>query len=639
MSAIWGTLSFHGNIPQNADICMRSYYESNCKIDRNEHLLQDDVYFGCGIQYTTTEARDEQLPYYDQTANLYFTADCLLDNRAELLAELQETNPSLPDGSLIYRGYQKWGIDCVKHFRGLFSFAIYDKKNTCLYLVADHTSSRCLYYYRNNMQITFSTLLTPIRKLHPEIQANEYYMKDFLTAPGLMPNIAATETPWENVMKLNPGTYLKITADSLEEISYWNPSVSSEKYLCKSAEEYGSYFRVLYENCVKDALRTNGNIGISLSSGLDSASVGALAATHLRKESKSLYTYTYIPYEDTPMDRNRNNVHDETNDVRKIAQLHPNMITCFLNNHGKNCVEEIPHGVNIMEIPYKAYANLPNLCEIYDEASKNGCKIVLTGQTGNSTVSCGYIDHILYDLYRKKKYVTFLSYLNHYSKTVKESRKQALKGCIRYFRHTDKEYADNTFSYTPDNPFLAQSIMTDYPLKERYLQNNIPLRRPLSSESVYHQNLYHKPMFTYLGELDTKLGLTYGIILRDPTRDMRMLSFCRHLPYHLFAYRGTPRWLIRNNLRDILPTDLLDNWMRYGVQNSDYYTRMVRDWHLLHPQLKEQILSPQLQPYIDSVRIEQYFEQTSESLLPDKETDTFYLIMLSVLFQHINRLI
>ena len=78
--------------------------------------------------------------------------------------------------------------------------------------------------------------------------------------------------------------------------------------------------------------------------------------------------------------------------------------------------------------------------------------------------------------------------------------------------------------------------------------------------------------------METKLGLYYGIFLRDPTKDVRMLRFCYALPYKYFAYMGEPRWLIRGNCKDLLPADLINDWMRYSVQNYDYLDRIERDW-------------------------------------------------------------
>lgn len=633
MSAIWGTLSFYDSISETVNLTMSTHYSTRCKIDRMNFIQQPQFYFGCGIQYITPEAEKEILPYFDVSRNLCFTADCLLDNRNELMYELQETDKSLPDGTLILHAFYKWGIQCVNHLRGLFSFVLYDIAKELVYLVADQMSSRCLYYYRNQNQISFSTLLTPLRSLHANLSLNQFYVKDFLTAPGLMPSIVSNETPFEQVFKMNPGTYVEITPTSIREVSYWIPATPLPDCVCKTPKEYGTYFRHLYESCIKDALRTNGNVGIAFSSGLDSASVGAIAADFLQKEQKNLTTYTYVPYESVKADRNPNNIHNETEDVLAIASMHPNMVPHFLCNDGKNSLDEIPSGMRIMEIPYKAYGNLPSLFEIYEKAKQNSCKIVLSGQMGNSTVSYGNIDHILYDLYSRGHYITFLRYLNQYSKTVKESRKQALKGCLRYFKYTKQKLGQDNYVYQPDNPFLSHDIQNNYPMRERYLSSELSFfdGNPATPRKLYQNHLYLRAAFTYLGELETKAGLAYGMMLRDPTKDMRILSFCYHLPYHLFAYQGTPRWLIRNHCKDLLPASILNQWLRYGVQNSDCHTRLIRDWSTLSPALKEQLSSKRLSPYINTNTVNDYLNQTMKALSATDEPTVEYLAILKVL--------
>ncbi len=638
MSAIWGTISFQNTIPGNADFIMRPYYENNCKIDRSSMIQDHNYYFGCGLQYITPEARNETLPFFDASQRLCFTADCLLDNRGELLHLLEEKDTALPDGSLMLAAYRRWGISCVSRFRGLFSFAVYDIKKNTVYLATDQVSGRCLYYYRDKDRLTFSTLLKPLLSLHNDLTFNQQYLKDFLTAPGLMPSVVSDETPFQGVYKLNPGTYMEFSPADTHELSYWTPGMSTADTNCRSPEEFGSYFRGLYEDCIHDALRTDGNIGIALSSGLDSASVGAIAADFLKKDGKNLYAYTYVPYEPVRQDKNTDHIHNEENDVKKIAGMHPNMLPHFLCNNGKNCFDEIGHDIKIMEIPYKAYGNLPSLFEIYGKASEASCKIVLSGQMGNSTVSYSNIDNILYDLYLNGKYLSFLDYLNHYGKTVKESRKQALKGCMVYFRHAKKEYSDSRFRYTPDNPFLNKSIGKDYPMAERYTRAGLVLsdgKLPIPGH-MYQKYLYMKSAYTYMGELETKAGLAYGLLLRDPTKDMRLLGFCYHLPYHLFAYRGVPRWLIRSQAKDILPACLLDHWGRYGVQNSDCHTRLIRDWEQLYPVMKEQSASVKIAPFINAKAVSDFFAGTKASLSDKDEMETQYLIILNVLYSFLN---
>lgn len=609
MSAIWGTISFAEMIENETVSSMAEPYRTKCKIDRMEEIRPSDAYLGCGIQYITKEAEAEQLPYESAQKGYALTADCLLDNRDELIPALA-AEETLPDGTLLCMAYEKWGMDFLWHLRGLFSLAIWDRKTKALYLATDQVAGRCLYYYKTKAHVYFSTLLQPILTVCPELALNELYFKDYLLAPGLMPNISSNETPYLGVYKLNPGTYLKITQESIEEISYWTPFDQSERISYANAKGYGQHFRALYEQCVSDALRTDGEVGISMSSGFDSATVGVLVAGMLQKKGKNLWAYTYVPYEKTTVNNAKNNVMDEQADVEKIAAAFPNIQTHYLNNQGKNCLEQLPEELDTMEFPFKAFVNFPNLCEIYRTAAEQGCRVLLTGQCGNSTVSHGYIDDVLYDLYEKRDYPRFLLWLNRYSKYVKESRKQALRGCRNYFNYAQGVYESKQFAYRMTNPFLNEEICKDYPLEERFQENGLTILESVpASERFYRENLYRASMYTYIGEWETKFGLKYGIVIRDATKDIRMLQFCAQLPYRYFAYRGMPRWLIRENLSDLLPKSLLENWLRYGVQNADYLSRICRDYDTLLPILRQQTGAFPYPDWLQANRLEEFWQK------------------------------
>lgn len=638
MSAIWGYLSYLNPVNTELADLMEAPYKEKCNIDRYRNLQHSTLFMGCGIQHITKEAKTEILPVFDVPNGIFFTSDCLLDNREELTLQLN-TDSEQPDGTLMFLAYKKWGIDCLRKFRGLFSMAVYDKKQNTLYLATDQTSSRCLYYYKTKDFVCFSTLLEPIRRICPDIPLNEYYIKDFLTAPGLLPNIVPTETPYIGVYKINPGCYVAITQDTVTEHSYWTPFMQ-KKHRHLTAKGYGKAFRTLFSRCVTDALRTDGEVGISMSSGLDSASIGALAATSLRTKNKSLFTYTYVPYEIPKEDNNKFLIHNETEDVMKITRMYPNMLPHFLNNHGANCLEFLNEGIKIMEIPFKAFVNLPNLYEIYVQAKKDNCKIVLTGQAGNGTISHGYINDILFDDYQKGHFLRFFNNINRYAVTVKISRKKMIKTCLRRYSRAKKEYrCQNLNSFTPDNPYLTRDVLSGYPLRERYHTGEIYSVESLPMNKEGHlQFLFKKALYTYLGELDTKLGLATGVVLRDPSRDSRILEFCASLPYHIYAYRGTPRWLIRGALADYLPADLLNDWIRHGIQNSDWLLRIKRDRQKIFPAL-DTLLGPAekttgtfcLHSVINTQKIKQLLSSMSADDLNVIDEDFHYAVFLAVI--------
>lgn len=639
MSAIWGMVLFDSVMEEQTGSIMREKYEKHCRLDKLQDVCEPDVYMGAGIQYITAQSRKEALPILDRENHICLTADCILDNRKELIEQLHMEEP-VPDGTLMYMAYLKWGMDFLSHCRGIFSAAVYDRKDKAVYLGTDQTASRCLYYYRHRNGITFSSLIEPILKLHPDIGSNTFYIRDFLSAPGLMPNISSVETPYEGVYKLNPGTVLKFTPSGQEEHIYWQPSFPfyapelqmDGKKAEKGAKEYGDCFCRLYKEAVDDTLCTDANVGIALSSGLDSASAGALAAMALEKMQKKLYAYTYITSEMPVQSRIRGHVLDEREDVKKLTEMYPNMESVFLNNEGKNCCENLSGFLRILEIPYKAFINMPNLGEIYEQAHQAGCRVILCGQMGNSTVSNGYIDDVLYDLYCEKHYITFLKYLNRYCIGAKESRKQALRGIRRYYAHADKAYKKREFKYKPDNLFLREEILQGYPLRER-LENEgfISEERLPSPAYIYRENLCKKSMYTYLGELETKMGLHYGVVIRDPTRDMRLISFCYHMPYRYFAYMGTPRWLLRGNMRDMLPSELVDNWLRYGVQNSDWLLRLSRDWENIRPAIEKALDRKELASLTKKEEMLRFLQDWDKSQGAGTEIQMMYLMFIYVL--------
>ena len=169
MSAIWGFIRSHSKPPinnqQHTEIT--EYYKTHCLLDKISHLNENHIYMGCGHQFITKESCHEMLPCHVHASNIYMDADCILDNRNELLRLLGETDPLIPDGTLLTFAYAKWGIECLSYLRGIFSFVIYDCEEEVTYLVTDQLSSRCLYYYYNEGEIASSTLLTPLTIMHP----------------------------------------------------------------------------------------------------------------------------------------------------------------------------------------------------------------------------------------------------------------------------------------------------------------------------------------------------------------------------------------------------------------------------------------------------------------------------------------
>ena len=127
MSAIWGMVKEQATIEEMeaARIQMTKIYEKRCRLDKVANQMEAEVFFSCGLQYITQNAKNEQLPLYEKEKQVYLTADCIIDNREEL-CEWLSLCQDRTDGEILYRAYLAEGISFLKRLRGLFAIAIYD---------------------------------------------------------------------------------------------------------------------------------------------------------------------------------------------------------------------------------------------------------------------------------------------------------------------------------------------------------------------------------------------------------------------------------------------------------------------------------------------------------------------------------
>lgn len=611
MSAIWGCIEYDKE--KSSVDTMALEFKQKCRLDKISEVFFGNAIIGSGIQFINQEDKREKMPYFLDDGNVIITADCIIDNREELLRELIEDNNStrndeIPSGELLCLAFKKWHYGFVKHVKGLFAIAIYNKNNKTLFLCTDRTSSRCLYYYKDSDKCIFSTLVASIRRIEPDIKRNELYLKDFALLPGLLPNISSTETPWENIYIIEAGTCVLITESSIEINRYYEPV---DCCLLKDIGPLQDRFLEVYEKAVRRASRTSGEIGMALSGGFDSSSVAAIAAPFLEGQGKKLYSYTYVPYYDVSGVYDRHRITNEAGYVREIAKLYPNIDSEFFNNNGQSFWPYVDELLDVIEIPYKAFVNLPILLEIYRKAAQKGCKVFLNGQTGNATISYGNIDDTVYDLIRNGHYRTAFEYFNNFCHISNISRRKWFPreiGKLLFQKGRHHQSDDIISNYI--NPFVNPELLDGYSYSERNA-SKVMLR---SNETVLYREdfknlVYSLPALSYIGAMETKLGLYTGVVIRDPTRDSDVIDFCFSFPFDYYCYDGVPRYLIRGFMRKVLPDCVLYPVLKTGIQNADWIYRLESSRQGIHAELSVMAKTEWNSGFLDLARIKEFINE------------------------------
>lgn len=621
MSAIYGMINLKGgSVPAGAgDIFLEGYQK--CKIDRHEQRKRENALMGCELQYFTAEASREVLPIVDEEHHIMFTADCVIDNREELLDELKIEDTTTPDGTLMYHGYLKWGRDCVTHFRGLFSFAVYDWEKKEVLLYVDHFATRCLFYHVRDGILYFSTLLFPMIKasgLH--YQPNERWLTDAISLRGPVMMVETRECAYQDVWKVDASHYVVINASGTEYVRYWDPYKTIPTNNRITDEKCERLTRKYMAKAVKEAIRTDGNVAVSLSSGLDSSTIACLAAPMLKKQGKKLYSYTSVPLKESNLPKSGYYVDDETQGVMEICRHYPNIEPEFVECKERNILNQAERILDIWELPCKSEQNAVWINAMRERAAEQGCKIMLTGSTGNCTLSAGRIeDYVMQNvrhLHFIRAYKVLSVFCQKYRANKKHFAKNMVKSIIKYrTRCFDKE-EKNCYK----DIITRKDIGEKYHIKERYYKD-IKKNNPIKSIRGMRKEIFLPNAYAQIGEIDTKHSLAYGVLERDPIRNVEFIELCFRLPMRCYVNGEYDRRLVREFMHDIVPESIRLDVRHRGRQSGDNAYRISLSWDDMLEQMKQSLYSPETLHYLDREELDEYFSQLNKDNLIEKEMD------------------
>ena len=113
------------------------------------------------------------------------------------------------------------------------------------------------------------------------------------------------------------------------------------------------------------------------------------------------------------------------------------------------------------------------------------------------------------------------------------------------------------------------------------------------------------------------MSLAYGMEMRDPTKDKRLIEFCFSLPQNQWARDGEDRRLIRRAMAGYMPDKVRLNSTVRGKQAADWMQRITPDeWAAAHAEM-ETIGDGELErKYLDVPRIKRILAR-NQTLSPD----------------------
>ncbi|MEP6944328.1 MAG: asparagine synthase (glutamine-hydrolyzing) [Acidobacteriota bacterium] len=178
------------------------------------------------------------------------------------------------DTEAIIHLYDEYGVDCLKHLRGMFAIAIWDETDKSLFLARDRVGKKpILYSHQPNGDLIFGSEFRAVLK-HPAVSRDvDYAAIDSYMSYLCVP---APQTAFKQIRKLEPGHWLRWKAGEIETQRYWLPDFS-KKIKITEAEAIDETTRILRES-TKMRMISEVPLGAFLSGGVDSSAVVALMA-------------------------------------------------------------------------------------------------------------------------------------------------------------------------------------------------------------------------------------------------------------------------------------------------------------------------------------------------------------------------
>lgn len=188
------------------------------------------------------------------------------------------------DTETIVHGYEEFGLDVVQHLRGMFGFAIWDRRLRRLLIARDRLGEKPVYYFSNESFLAFASEIKALLQL-PEI--NREVDREALELYLELRYVPAPRTMFRNIRKLEPGCTLVAEAGRVVTRRYWDLRFEKrQRTISRAVEE----FRNLFDQSVEMRLMSEVPLGVFLSGGLDSTAILSRMSHHA--EAGKLRTFT-----------------------------------------------------------------------------------------------------------------------------------------------------------------------------------------------------------------------------------------------------------------------------------------------------------------------------------------------------------
>jgi asparagine synthase (glutamine-hydrolysing) len=463
------------------------------------------------------------------------------------------------DTEVLLAAYLEWGQECVRELRGMWAFAIWDRRAQRLFCSVDRFGIKPLYYRRDGTRLVFASEPKAFRAAGIPLAPDLEVVHDYL-AFGAVDQ--SSRTFFEGVERLPGAHSLVFDRRGLSVAGYWDVPDGDRR----PADPVDAVREAFLES-IGLHLRSDVPVGTSLSGGIDSSAVAG-AVSHLLRTSEEAAAvgtrqrtftayFSHAGFDERPY----------AEAVVAAAGCEPHWVTF----DDETFVDDLPAIIYAQDEPF-ASTSMVAQWYVMKAAAEAGLKVMLDGQGGDE-IFAGYLTSFgpfLADLLLRGR----LRRLLH--ETAAIDRLHGL-GTGRMVRAIVRSLAPERFA----RRFQAYESGGDKLLGERLRGTSARAEKTSGGGgSVLRRQLTDLLTRTQLPALlryEDRNSMTHSIEARVPMLDHRLVELAFSLSGDDLIESGVTKVVLRRALSDLLPTTVasrtdklgfvtpLDQWWSSGL--------------------------------------------------------------------------
>ena len=485
-------------------------------------------------------------PMSNQSGSLWIVFNGEIYNYVEIRNELLSlgyTFTTKSDTEVILTAYEHWGTDCLNHFNGMWSFALWDEINKTLFCARDRFGVKPFYYYWNGRQFIFGSEVKQIlvhditKTLDEEVIAKSFAISNFLEN--------SEGTYFKEIKVLPHSHFILLKGGDLTLKRYYDLPVNQFETSNLKFEEASESYLELFRDSVKLRMRSDVEVGSALSGGLDSSAIVMLAAGYTGKQFQTFSSY----FTQTP-------AYDERKWISLVVDRAKTKAS-YVSANPEEVRGEIEKIIWHHDVPLEGSSPVAQYY-VMRLAKENKVTVLLDGQ-GSDEISGGY-NHAYYryyaDLLKQFHWGRFLnqypSYLRHNTKG-SAFAKIAKTAAVMAFKESTLYRTEAKHSFQPIAGFDTKRLKMDEVID--------------IDSSKLSNFLYNQVMSTSIQTLlhyEDRNSMAHSIESRVPFLDYRLVEFVFSLPseYKISGQYG--KVIHREALKKIVPAEIMERKDKIG---------------------------------------------------------------------------